>query len=218
MSKYCPITGESVIYLSCQDCDDKICRANQEKMEQKSPVSKTLCFTGPRPSKLYGYVQNEYNELVDFIRKSLISYIKDGYDAFISGGAQGFDQIAFWAVNGLKKDYPHLKNILYLPCKNQDSRWIEEGTFGKKTYRLMLKHADKVVYVHDRDYQSPKDLFDRNHAMVDDADSVFGMYPNDNWTTETKSGTAECLRYANKKGKPITRLAYDNHKHYHLTN
>lgn len=178
-------------------------------------MQKTLCFTGPRPKKLYGYNREEYNELLDFLKNTVLQYIKAGYTTFITGGAQGFDQLAFWAVNSLKKEYPEIKNVLYLPCKNQDIRWAEEGPFSRKDYQLMLKYADDIKYVHNRNFESPRDLFDRNHAMVDDSIEILGMYPDNGWRTEKNSGTAECMRYALKKDIYITRLVYDNHKHYH---
>jgi|MGYP000001198275 hypothetical protein len=37
MAKWCPITGEKVLYLECLECDDKICKSpKQEKQTDES--------------------------------------------------------------------------------------------------------------------------------------------------------------------------------------
>lgn len=180
-------------------------------------MGKKLCFTGRRPKDLYGYERDEYEDLINFLIKLIESYILSGYDTFISGGAQGFDQLAFWAVQKLKKKYPNIKNIVYAPCKNQDKKWAAEGAFGKKDYQLMLRFADEVKYINDNEFSGPKDMIIRNHAMVDNSDEILCLYPKTDWKTVKKSGTAECMRYADKKGIIMTQIIYDNHKHYYST-
>lgn len=74
---------------------------------------RTICFTGPRPNKLYGYKNKEkYQKLVDCIHDFLRGFCRIESDEIltvITGGAQGIDQLAFWAANSLKKEYS-LKN------------------------------------------------------------------------------------------------------------
>ena len=60
----------------------------------------TACFTGPRPKNLFGYDDDEaYKYLLAVTKEVVDLFYYYGYRYFISGGAQGFDQIAFWAVN-----------------------------------------------------------------------------------------------------------------------
>ena len=49
------------------------------------------------------------------------------------------------------------------------------------------------------DLRKPADL----GGLVDDADLVVGLYTGINYETDFSSGTAECLRYAARTGKPI---------------
>lgn len=66
----------------------------------------TICFTGPRPAKLYGYTKKEeYQKIVDQLKEVIRGFAKFGIKNYITGGAQGFDQLAFWAVNSPKKEY-----------------------------------------------------------------------------------------------------------------
>lgn len=66
----------------------------------------------------------------------------------------------------------------------------------------MLALADSTRIISEGN--SIKALFDRNHAMVNDAGILLGLYPDDSWRT-AKGGTAECLRYAQscKRSRPM---------------
>ena len=56
---------------------------------------RTICFTGPRPNKLYGYKNKEkYQKLVDCIHDFLRGFCRIESDEIltvITGGAQGTD-------------------------------------------------------------------------------------------------------------------------------
>lgn len=60
-------------------------------------MSKTICFTGRRPKDLFGYYNYDaYKEIQDVLSPILEAhYTTNGVRNFISGGAQGFDQLAF---------------------------------------------------------------------------------------------------------------------------
>ncbi len=175
---------------------------------------KTLCFTGHRPNKLFGYTdRTPYNHLLRDIQTELIRLHDEGYRNVITGGAQGIDQLAFWAVSGLKQKGCDFTNIVYVPMRGQERFWASSGLFSQTEYQLMLKRADKVVYLQgELDSNAPKSLAskyltDRNHHMVNDSDLVFGVYLGamDTFQNE-RGGTAECLRYAKKAGKEILLL------------
>lgn len=160
---------------------------------------KTIAFTGPRPKKLEGYSSRDpYTAFVKDLKNTLIIYIKQGYSNFITGGAQGIDQLAFWAVCGLKKEGYNINNLVYVPYKGQELRWSEKGMFSQAEYNMMLEKADAVVYLKnklDNLADISKALTERNHAMCDDSDLLIGFYDGDDFMVDT-GGTAECLRYA----------------------
>lgn len=170
---------------------------------------KTLCFTGRRPKDLFGYGESKrasYAALIDFTAKQLEHFYDKGVRKFISGGAQGFDQCAFWAVEKLKERHPDVKNVVYIPFPGQDAQWPEDGLFGKKEYQKMCLRADEPVYI--GKHYSKAGLLTRNHHMVDSSDVVLGLYPDDSFG-DSYGGTAECLRYAVKRNKEIYQLTYD---------
>lgn len=175
------------------------------------PRELTVCFTGHRPKAL---APNPYSNDAKPIYQNIVNniynhiemlYLQYGYRRFISGGAQGFDQLAFWAVDRLKQKYPDVQNSVYIPFIGQESRWSKYGIFSQAEYKNMLRHADDTYVCKDNvDCSNYKDvviaLDDRNHCMVNDSGRIVGQFEDESWRLpSTKSGTANCLRYATRK-------------------
>ena len=175
----------------------------------------TVCFTGHRPKSIFPNKpydearRRDYQAIVDRIADFVCDMAEKGYTRFVSGGAQGFDQLAFWAVHKAKKTYPHIINDVYIPFDGQEQRWAKTGLFSQKEYNLMLNLADNVtVCTQDIDTSNFKAvtraLMDRNKCMVNDSAYVFGQFEDSSWQDpRTKSGTADCLRYAKSTGRQI---------------
>ncbi len=174
----------------------------------------TACFTGPRPKNLYGYNEREsYEAIINMTQAACEELYSRGVRTFISGGAQGFDQLAFWAVSRLGSK---VSNIVYVPFPAQADRWSLDGMFGRQEYDSMLRRADQVHYLFANptsDEDASDKLFDRNHAMVDASDVVVALLAGRavNWR-QACGGTAECVRYAMRKGKPVLALYLDGSK------
>ncbi len=191
-----------------------------EKLFDEDTLS--LCFTGRRPKDLCGYNTSKYKEFVTDLMKVIYEefYEKRGVRRFITGGAQGFDQMAFWAVERMKSVYglKDIQNVVFIPFEHQEIRWAQKGCFSIAEYRMMIKQADMIVVVCNNN--SIQSMFDRNHAMCQYSNYCLGLYPDDSWNTN-KGGTAECMRYAalhfsisnktnmGKKGLQLLRLGYD---------
>ncbi|MWV44869.1 DUF1273 family protein [Paenibacillus sp. HJL G12] len=187
-------------------------RHKQEQLKEKLE-RKTVCFTGHRPNKLgncysLSDVQSKY--IHSKLEPVLIDLIEDeGIERFISGGAIGFDQIAFWTVRRLKKTYyPNIKNIVAVPFKNQASKWNDRET--QIWYKKMLDMADEVVYVDELadykvdgvivgEYHVAK-MQKRNEYMVDQSLTIVAAWDG------TKGGTGNCVRYARQSGKRLYTL------------
>lgn len=182
-------------------------------------MSNTLCFTGHRPNKLAGYNKDSYMDFVNDLAISLESYVTNlNIHNFISGGAQGFDQLAFWAVDKLKRNHPewHIQNIVYVPFVGQESRWSKYGVFSQAEYNLMLNHADKVHICNtsikaNADFKDIRAaLMQRNEDMVNNSDRVLAMYSQDEALNNklTPGGTAECVKYAKSAKRPVDKCIY----------
>ena len=166
-------------------------------------MKNTCCFTGHRPNKLFGYDLNNpnYQKLAKVIRQ-YCRYLVDnhGVDKFISGGALGVDTVAFFAVESLKKDYPHIQNILAIPFVGQSSIWKNKVDIDR--YERMLKIADRVVIVDTvEEYKSNtigQKLNRRNEYMVNNSSYLIAT-----WNGDKSGGTYNCLKFANENGLKI---------------
>lgn len=106
-----------------------------------------LAFTGHRPDKLAGYEREKYRAFTDELADLLYQqYYQCGYRKFITGGAQGFDQLAFWSVEKMRRTHKldDVENIVYIPFQGQESRWKDEGCFSKNDYKKMLCAATRT--------------------------------------------------------------------------
>ena len=182
-------------------------------------IKNTLCFTGHMPNKLAGYNKDAYKNFIDELAISLEAYVTH-FDIinFISGGAQGFDQLAFWAVQKLKENHPdwNITNIVYVPFIGQESKWSKFGIFSQAEYNTMLKTAD-TIHICDENIKANDDfslirkaLMNRNENMVNSSARVLAMYSKDELAADklTPGGTAECVKYAKSVGKPVDKCIY----------
>lgn len=154
-------------------------------------ASQTLFFTGHR--NLY---RAEGSDTFELLRATVRSFIERGYKNFISGGALGFDTMAAECVIKLRREYPDVKLILMLPCREQSAKW---SAWETRKYNEMLRAADEVVYVSEE--YSRECMFMRDRAMAD-ASSACITYCN-----KSSGGTAYTVAYALKKGIAVTNIA-----------
>ena len=152
---------------------------------------KVVCFSGHRK------LPQNLTEIRENLEKAIISLINQGVVFFGNGGAVGFDALAATTVLKLKKDYPHIKLVMVLPCppEQQSLKWNEEQ---KKRYYEILEQADKVRVL------SPKYtntcMLDRNRHLVDNSAYLIC------YLRENSGGTFYTVNYAQQKGLKILRI------------
>lgn len=152
---------------------------------------KTVCFTGHRiipPEKRASLSAQLLNEIQ--------ALVEDGYRYFGAGGALGFDTLAAQAVLQLRHNFPQIRLILVLPCKEQTRGW---PTADADTYNEILHQADKVVYTAEHYYRGC--MFKRNRHLVDNS-SVCICY-----LTSNHGGTAYTVHYAQSQQLKVINLA-----------
>ncbi len=150
---------------------------------------KTIAVTGHRPQHLgwsfdltaepWQWLTGQFAEL----------FTLAGAERVISGLALGVDTAAAVATLGL--DGVHLHAAI--PFEGQDSRWPKES---RDTYARIRAAADSEKVVCEGGY-APWKMQRRNEYMVDNADVVIAV-----WNGKP-GGTANCVEYARKVGKPI---------------
>lgn len=200
-------------YLNSPEGKEEMSRRREERRMQEELERKTVSFTGHRPNKLgncYSLTDRHSKYISSKLKPVLEELIKnDGIERFVSGGAIGFDQIAFWTVQGLKNTaHSNIKNIVAVPFKNQAIKWTDRET--QHWYKKMIDVADEVIYVDELsdykvegvplgDYHVAK-MQKRNEYMVDKSRIIISTWDG------TKGGTGNCCRYVRKVGKTLYNL------------
>lgn len=174
-------------------------------MPVKTPEA--VCFTGQRPKDLYGYADREsYRKLMNVLGDICGKLADAGCNTFTSGGAQGTDQVAFWAVHHLKKSHPEIVNRVAI-VERQDSRWPKGTLFGQDDFRKMQDRADEVellTYEGTGARNAGHILNLRNEAMLDASEAVIGVFPQSRSVFDAQgSGTANCLKSAMRRKMPV---------------
>ena len=123
--------------------------------------------------------------------------IHNGVDTFICGGAIGFDTLAGRAVIKLKKKYPYIKLILYIPCYDHYKKWSTED---KAIWKYIVSFSDNAMYVKQGPYEEGC-MQERNKKMADDAHYCIA------YCIKKGTGTGMTVKYAQAKSCNIDNLA-----------
>ena len=151
---------------------------------------RTVCFTGHRQ------ISAQYMMALPALLKAEIArQAEAGAVHFRAGGAIGFDTLAALCVLEQKKQHPHIKLDLILPCRDQDAAWSGQD---RHAYHFVLSQADSVTYVRDR--YSEGCMLERDRRLVEGSDVCIAFL------TKSKGGTAYTAAYALKNGLEFVNL------------
>lgn len=158
-----------------------------------------VAATGHRPNKLGGYDDAINQRLV---RGAAWWMREHGATKAISGMALGWDMaVARAAINA------GVPLIAALPFRGQERRWPKPS---RDLYNWLLENSYSVHVVCDGGYAAWK-MQRRNEWMVDNADRILALWDG------SDGGTANCIKYAQERGRPITNLWASWRKKLHAT-
>lgn len=184
-------------------------------MREPAPDAFRVSFTGHRPAKgIYGYAEHDrWAGLADAIEEALRTLMPfDGRPMdVVTGGAQGVDQVAFWAARRLREEGLPVRLVVCEPYGGFGGIWIDDGgDFTPKRYARLLAEADEIVRCHPETpmkHEIGRLLQARNEEMLDRSDvliAVTSMGPND--MPRRGSGTANAMRSAMRRGMAVLRM------------
>lgn len=154
-------------------------------------AEKTCAFTGHRI--LSENICDLRAALTEQIKHLILDY---NINEFTCGGARGFDMLAAEAVLSLKAEFPMLRLVMVLPCKDQDKYWSEKD---KLRHAYILAGADDIIYLSET--YDDTCMLKRNRYLIDNC-SVCLCYKK-----SKRGGTAYTVKYAQKHNKHIINLA-----------
>ena len=153
---------------------------------------KTCCFTGHRHIH-----PHHLTHLPRLLEAEIEQLRAQGVTVFRNGGAIGFDTIAALKVIAMRQRYPEMRLEMYLPCRNQDTRWPQEQ---RECYAYILSQADSVHYISDQ--YTRFCMLERDRRMVDGSDVCVA------YCLRTAGGTGYTCQYALKQGVALHNLAH----------
>lgn len=143
-----------------------------------------IAATGHRPNKLGGYSR----ETADKLHALAVWFLQHAQpNRVISGMALGWDLAVAEAAFDLAIPY-----TAAVPFIGQENAW---PTASREYYRQLLGTADRVHVVSDGGYSAAA-MQRRNEWMVDNCDALVALWDG------TSGGTANCVAYANRTGRP----------------
>lgn len=162
----------------------------------------SIALTGHRPDKLAGYDMTR--PYYDRLRNHLIMILEtiiDRYDIVEchSGMALGADTI--WAEAIIHCKEKHGDRVMFvadIPDYNQPSRWTRQS---QEVWHDLIAQATLVNTYQKNDGMSYAYVLNqRNIGMISECDILLAVYDG------TPGGTANAVRYAQKKNKSIVRI------------
>ncbi len=181
---FCTRFMQKKVYKTEQMC------YNECESEVGYVQEKTVCFTGHRQID-----EKHIVALPELLKAEIARQAEEGAVHFRAGGAIGFDTLAALCVLEQKRQYPHIKLDLILPCRDQDAAWSEQD---RHAYRFVLSQADSVIFVRERYGEGC--MLERDRRLVQGSDVCIAFL------TKSKGGTAYTAAYALKSGLEFINL------------
>ncbi len=122
---------------------------------------------------------------------ALEALVKEGYDRFYCGMAEGFDLRALCCLVALKQKY-RIFVVACIPFEGQERSFSGEN---RQVYRSLLPWCDETSVLFPA-YRNGCYLV-RDRYMVDRADLLFA------YCVKEKGGAAYTVHYAGEKGVPV---------------
>lgn len=175
---------------------------------------KACCFTGHRNKDLpFGGNRDKQGMkcLVSSIQLYIEQAIRDGYDTFISGMAEGVDLICAEIVHNLiSRNGMKLNLICAVPYKGHGNKELSSPV-DKYIYSMIIQDCTKVIYTSEAKIRSCYKV--RNQFMVDNSSRIIGVFKD----KVTGSGTLQTINLAKKAGLQMEIIYLDRNPVFYIS-
>ncbi|MES9681640.1 SLOG family protein [Gottfriedia acidiceleris] len=158
-----------------------------------------IALTGHRPQKLGGfdYYTPKNLAIATKLREYLLFHLNNGKQVHaISGMALGADTIFALVALKLKRQGYDVKLEAAIPCTAHASQWPQQS---QDQWKNIVEQSDVVTYVSKLLYK-PYLMQKRNEYMVNQCHELLAIFDG------SAGGTANCVKYAEQKGKKIVLI------------
>ena len=171
-------------------------------------MNECVCaITGHRPSR-FKFKYSEDYALCKKIKANMLEVFRKLPEAqevrrFYGGGALGVDMWAAEQIHRLKEQpgYEDIELVVALPFVGHDAKWDQRS---KRRMEFILQHCSKKEVIGNEDCR--ESYVKRNCYMVDQANYLVAVYDDGR---NLRSGTMQCVRYAQKNHVPVVLIHPD---------
>lgn len=163
--------------------------------------------TGHHPSR-FKFKYNENYSLCKKLKRTMLEQFKKLYDEqgvrrYYVGGTLGVDMWAGELILRLKEQpgYGNIELVVVPPFEGHDAKWDERS---KRRMDFLRRMCSDYVVIGTEDCR--ESYIKRNGYMVDHADYLVAVYDNER---NLRTGTMQCVRYAEKERKKIIYIHPD---------
>lgn len=166
------------------------------------PREQTLCFTGHRPDKL---PQNQQlSALLDTLYYYIDEAIRQGYQLFLDGMADGIDYFAAEYLFRKRSQFPAVRVVGIQPCTNYEA-FFQDRHYDLNHLHYMQQMFDAVLCLngeYHKGYSRKNDaLFrNRNCFLVDHANALIAV------CSLERSGSKQTFDYAKSQKRSVCRI------------
>lgn len=176
-------------------------------------IEKACCFTGHRNKDLpFSGDRNSQGMkcLVSSLQMYIEKAVKDGYDTFISGMAEGTDLICAEIVHNLiTRKGMNLRLICAVPYKKQGAKELL-NPLDQYVYNMLIQESE-VVYVSDTKARACYQK--RNRFMVENSQRIIGVFKE----SKTRSGTYQTIKIAQQAGLEMNIIYLEKNPVFYLS-
>lgn len=168
---------------------------------------RTLCVTGHRPNKLWGYdfSHPNYARLSQWFREKLTAFGNGEAFTAINGGAQGADLIFGAVCLELRDEGLPIKCVMAVPCEGQEKVWPREG---QERYFRVKNRMDEVITL--ADAYDASVMLKRDVWMVEHSDFVLAVFDG------SSGGTGHTVAAAKRLEVPVLALDPKTFREYEI--
>jgi len=168
---------------------------------------KSVCFSGHR--RVHFDMDDSFlgEKMQKALKHSIQTAINEGFTAFYTGMAQGFDIIAGEAVIQTKYSCnTEITLFCIVPYRGQETKWSKKW---RQRHDQLLKNGEIICL---NDSYITGCFHERNKYLVDNSARLIGLYSG------KSSGTRHTFDYAEKSGLEIINIWDKLEDNYERTN
>lgn len=172
---------------------------------------KRIYITGYRSFELAIFQEKDPKITIikNVLKKELRHLLENGLEWLLLSGNLGVEQWAFEVAMELKEDYPDFSIGIFLPFEGFGDQWNEKN---KGALLTMLNKADYVNRVSHKPYESPQQLKNHTHFLLNQTMGCLLIY-DEEFPGKTSYFLKDAKKHSEGEQYTILQITMDDLQH-----